>query len=275
MFRVMDAVSQFIQSLLRGVSAATRRLHLTARGLWLLVFATATVAVSAIVALGVGEDVTQHNGTATTDPQHLRFFVDHRPGWLISAARAVTAIGAVPVLGLLAIAAAVALWWRGQRLLVALAPGIALGSTGAIVAVTKQLVGRARPDLAVRLVADKEASFPSGHSADSVALFVTLAVVVAAVILRRPLARACTVGAAVLLSGLIGLSRLILAAHWPTDVIAGWALGLVVAVTIGTLSTLVARITPPDHQQSHRLHARILSVLFARRRNQPLRPFAV
>lgn len=250
----------------RALTRARDRLRLSASGMWLLALATAAVAGAAIVLAGATEDVTQHNGAASTDASHLRLFIDHRPTWLIDTARTITSVGAVPVLGLFALAAAGALWWRGERLVVALAPGISLGCAGVAVGIAKQLIGRARPDLAVRLVSDNEASFPSGHSADSAALFIALALVVAAVVLRRRIARAVTGAAAFLASGLIGLSRLILAAHWPTDVIAGWALGLLVAVVVGSAALLTARMAPPDPDQAHRLRARINAILLARRR---------
>jgi undecaprenyl-diphosphatase len=248
-----------------AVSAGVRRLGLTTRGLWLLGLAGATLAASATVLTGIGEDVIRHNGAATADPRRLQIFLDHRTSWLVSAARAVTALGTFGVLALIAIVAAAALWWHGQRLLVALAPAIALGTTGAIVGIVKQLVGRARPGLTDRLVSDSGLSFPSGHSADSTALFVTLAIVVAAVLLRKPLARALVVGSALLAGGLIGLTRLVLAAHWPTDVLAGWALGLFVAVAVGSVAALAARMTAPDFDQPHRLRARVAHRLLARR----------
>jgi undecaprenyl-diphosphatase len=244
------------------MSRVRDRLRLTARG-WHLLQIAAVAALGAITVLGVvGEDVTQHNGLSTTDPAHLRFFVDHRPHLLVSLARAVTDAGTVPVLLGLSLIAGAALWWRGQRVMVAVAPAVALLATGAVVAVTKDVVGRTRPDLAVRLVSDNEASFPSGHSADSAALFVTLAIVVAAFVLRRPLARAATVCAGLAVSGAIGLSRLVLAAHWPTDVLAGWALGLLVALVVGTTVVLVSHLaTTPARgtRLSDRLVVRLLS----------------
>lgn len=256
------------------IFAGVRRLNLSPSGVWLLVVAVATVTTTAVIAAGVGEDVTQHNGAATSDPQHLRFFVEHRPTAVIAVARGVTALGAVPVLGILAIVAAALLWWKGQRLFVALAPGIAFGGTGVAVAVTKQLVGRVRPDLAVRLVSDSEASFPSGHAADSTALFVAFGVVVAAVLFRRPLARVVTVAVALIASAMVGLSRLVLAAHWPTDVIAGWAVGLLIGVTISTIAVLAARVAPSNIDRPSRVRARVTWALLARRRGVAARPFA-
>lgn len=243
---------------------ARTRLQLSASG-WRLLIVAVVAACGSIAAIGVvGEDVTQHNGLATDDPAHLRFFIDHRSDAMVSVARAITAVGTVPVLFMLSLMAAALLWWRGHRVVVAIAPTTALLVAGGIVAVTKDVVGRTRPGLAVRLVADNEASFPSGHSADSTALFVTLAIVVTAVILRRPIARAATMLAAVTVSGAIGLTRLVLAAHWPTDVLAGWAIGLVVALVIGTGAVLLSHVAPTPTGPP-RLRVRVVAGLLTRR----------
>lgn len=213
----------------------------------------------------MGEDVLGHNGQATLDPSRLAWFVQHRPAWLVAAAQDATKLGAPAVLGLIAAVAAGALLWRGQRVVVAIAPGVALGATAVVVAASKVLVDRARPDLSIRLVTENEASFPSGHSADSAALLLTLAVVIAAVVLRRPAARVALVATAALGSGLIGLSRLVLAAHWPTDVIAGWALGTIIASLVATTALLAVRLVPSAPTSSG-LVERVQTVLSWRRR---------
>src|SRR5207248_3062382 len=78
---------------------------LTWRGVCAL--AAGIVALVAAVALlgGVTEDVTQHNGLASSDATHLRLFTDHRPDLVINAARIVTDLGGVFVLVLIAVAA--------------------------------------------------------------------------------------------------------------------------------------------------------------------------
>jgi undecaprenyl-diphosphatase len=61
-------------------------------------------------------------------------------------------------------------------------------------------------------------------------VFVAVGLVVAITVCRRPRQRLAAVVAAIAVPGMIGISSLVLAAHWPTDVLAGWALGAAVAI---------------------------------------------
>jgi undecaprenyl-diphosphatase len=140
---------------------------------------------------------------------------------LILIARFFTALGEPTVL--IAASACIALWlWfrRSGRLGLAL---LLITMTGrALSEVQKYWIARARPDLEPHLVVVKTNSFPSGHAASSMIFYVTLAVILAAGTRRS---RGVPV-AAVLLSLLIGISRVMLGVHWPSDVIGGWAFGL-------------------------------------------------
>jgi undecaprenyl-diphosphatase len=212
--------------------------------------AAAILALVAAVALlgGVAEDVTQHNGLASSDAAHLRFFTDHRPDLVIDAARIITNLGGVVVLALIAIAAGLLLWYRGVPLVAAAAPAFALGVAATLADVGKQVVDRARPGVGLRLIAEGEPSFPSGHATDSAAVFLTLGLVLAVFVLRRPLARLATVAAGGLLVAAIGVSRLVLGVHWPTDVLAGWALGATAALAVTIGAALLTRAVPPGSQ---------------------------
>ena len=190
----------------------------------------------------------------------LRFVTDHRSGWLVHLARVVSDVGAVGVLGALAVIAGITLWFLRARLVVALTPAIALGVAGVCAAVVKQLVGRARPPVGLRLVHETEASFPSGHTTDSTAVLVAVALVLAVCFLDSAKVRALAVAGAGLLAAAIGGSRLELGVHWPTDVLAGYALGLAIAVTVTTVAVLVSRVSPPSADPSHR-HGRLLRLM--------------
>ena len=252
-----------LSRLLRGL----RSLSLTATQ-WVAVAAgVGVLAVSGAVLAVTTEDVTQHNGLAASDASHLRFFTDHRTDRIVRAARLITEAGAAPILALLAAVAAVVLWWRGARVIVAIAPAVSLGMAGLAAAMAKQIVGRARPGAGLRLVTETESSFPSGHATDSTAFYVALALVVAVFVLRRPLARGMAVAASVVVSAAIGLTRLVLGVHWPTDVLAGWALGSTAALLVVLSVYALTRRTPiaPDASRPALLRTRIVKVLHAQR----------
>ena len=219
-------------------------LHLTKRGLVAVAAALAAILGAGVVLAVTTEDVTQHNGLWTEDPSHLRFFIDHRDSLLVHVARSVTVLGDVPILTVLVAGAAGFLWWRGKPLVIAIAPAISLFVAGGIASVTKAVVGRPRPPIGLRLIPETEPSFPSGHASDSAACYLALALIVAVFILRRPLARAGVVAMGAVMTGLVGASRLELGVHWPTDVLAGWALGTAAAIAIVLAAVGLARLTP-------------------------------
>lgn len=114
--------------------------------------------------------------------------------------------------------------------------------TGIVPELIKLAVGRQRPALWPHLVEVSSAAFPSGHATAGMALYPFLGWM----LLRgHPLARrvGCAVGMAV--GGFIGVGRLYLGVHWPSDVLAGWVLGL--ALSAGTLAWLErGRVSAPE-----------------------------
>ncbi|MFL6766199.1 MAG: phosphatase PAP2 family protein [Sphingomicrobium sp.] len=147
-------------------------------------------------------------------------YAGHRPV-LLTTARVFTALGEPTVL--IAACAATALWLRSAgrgRLGLALLL-IALIGRGLSEA-QKYWIARVRPDLEPHLVIVKTSSFPSGHAASSMIFYVALALALTAHTRWKWAAAA----GAVLLSLLIGTSRVMLGVHWPSDVIGGWAFGL-------------------------------------------------
>ena len=88
---------------------------------------------------------------------------------------------------------------------------------------------RTRPSAVPHWVEESSWSFPSGHSLDSAAIYLTLGVLLARRA-RPPVTQVSLVAGALFLSFLIGLSRIYLGVHYPTDVLAGWSAGTAWAI---------------------------------------------
>jgi len=145
------------------------------------------------------------------------------PAWLPDAAVNITAVGSPTVLAIVVVGAAALL--LAERLwLTALATVCACASGGWVVELLKNEVARPRPTLVPHLVEVRNLSFPSGHAAGSATVYLTVAALATQVI-ERPAARRVALVLAILLVGAIGISRVYLGVHWPSDVMAGWSFG--------------------------------------------------
>ena len=154
-------------------------------------------------------------------------YAGHRPVLLVFA-RGFTFLGEPTVLIAASVLIAIGFWAVGRgRSGLAL---IAVTLTGrGLSEVQKYWIARVRPDLEPHLVVVKTSSFPSGHATSSMIFYLALALLIAGRSRRRFLAA----GTAVLLSLCVGVSRVMLGVHWPSDVIGGWAFGLLwVLVTL-------------------------------------------
>jgi undecaprenyl-diphosphatase len=145
------------------------------------------------------------------------------PPWLEEAALEITALGSFAVLGL--ITAAVLAWLLllrkpGAAVLV----GVSVLGGVLISSLLKSGFGRARPDLVPHIDAVSTLSFPSGHAMSAAVVYLTLAALLARAQEHRRL-KFYLIGVAVTLTVLIGLSRVYLGVHWPSDVLAGWCVG--------------------------------------------------
>jgi len=146
------------------------------------------------------------------------------PAWLREAMRDITALGSFVGLGLMMITASLTLWFCDHR---RLAVGLALSIMAATLTSTllKILFGRERPDIVEHAALTFTASFPSGHAFLSAVTLLGIAGFVGLAARRDDITRLCFVLAWVIII-LIGFSRIYLGVHWPTDVIAGWCLGI-------------------------------------------------
>lgn len=145
------------------------------------------------------------------------------PDWLRELMIDFTALGGVSVLttvvaltlGLLVVRR---LWLTAGLVLAATLAGSILSGQA------KLLFARPRPALVDHLVEVRGLSFPSGHATNSAIIYLTLALLVSQIVTGRR-TRAYILGVAVLLTGIIGISRVYLGVHWPSDVLAGWSIG--------------------------------------------------
>lgn len=117
-------------------------------------------------------------------------------------------------------------WGGGWRLLAL--PAVAAGLAFAAATGIKQVSARGRPPAAGWADAVSGYSFPSGHATSATAGYLVLAVLVSG-LMTTARRRVAVLGAGITLALLVGASRVLLAVHWPTDVLAGWALGSAVA----------------------------------------------
>nr|WP_302477347.1 phosphatase PAP2 family protein [Sphingomonas sp. ID1715] len=129
-------------------------------------------------------------------------------------------IGKGQVVGAIAIVAALYLWRRQQRGRAAIIVIATVAAQMATNPLLKLLFSRVRPDLYPHLDQVMDLSYPSGHSAQNACLYLLLALV-----LHRHVA---WIG--IPLAVLIGLSRVVLGVHWPTDVLGGWMEGAAFAL---------------------------------------------
>ena len=225
---------------------------------------TEIAAVSAllIVALGVmtfvelADDMTEADGRAFdqavlgalrpgagTDPWG--------PGWLETAALDLTALGGTAVLSLFAVIVTGFLVLQRKRLSALL---LALGLMGGVGLSEglKALFGRDRPPEALRAVETMSASFPSGHSLLSAVFYLSIGVMLTRAFPQRRF-KAYVIGVALLLTLIVGLTRVYLAAHWATDVLAGWSIGAAWAMALWLIAYAIQRRQAARPQAPHAL----------------------
>jgi undecaprenyl-diphosphatase len=167
------------------------------------------------------------------------------------AMRDVTALGGVTVLTIMTGAVLVFLILQRLRASAFFLAVAILGGT-ALSHLAKAGFSRPRPDLVPHGVEVATASFPSGHSMMAAVTYLTLAVMLART--EAPFRmRAFYLALAVVLTILVGFSRVFLGVHWPSDVLAGWTLGAAWALGVWLIARFLGhrgRIEPDRGEEA-------------------------
>jgi undecaprenyl-diphosphatase len=208
---------------LRFLSAMVRRTEARALAIWL----GAAGAIWAFLAIA---DEMREGGTAAIDRRLLLLM--REPGHpsepigsrsFEEAMRDVTALGGFTFLTLLVVVSGLAFVFHGKRrqaVILVSTVLLAQWTSGAL----KTFYDRPRPDLVPHGSFVYSASFPSGHSTLAAATLLTLATMTASLEPRRE-TKILAYAVAMLVTIAVGVSRVYLGVHWPTDVLAGWCAG--------------------------------------------------
>ncbi|MGE5611942.1 MAG: phosphatase PAP2 family protein [Bacillota bacterium] len=212
--------------------------------LWLLL-AVLVVVVGTWVFIVLADEVTE-GATRSFDDWAIQALrrpdnpaIPIGPRWLTDVMRDITALGGFAVLTIVIVVVSGFLLLRRKYhamglVLIAVIGGELLSTA------LKHLIGRPRPPAIGRLVDVHNPSFPSGHSMLSAVVYLTLGALLARLITDWP-SRIYFLVVALLLTFLVGISRIYLGAHYPTDVLAGWTAGLVWAMLCWTVVEYLQR----------------------------------
>ncbi|WP_269715331.1 phosphatase PAP2 family protein [Caulobacter sp. NIBR2454] len=212
-------------------------------------FALLIVAGGGMAFIEIADDATEADGQGF-DQAILAWLRPHAdphdalgPPWLEHAMGELTALGGIAPLILIASMAVIFLLLRrryGSSLLVtlSLSGGVAISQS------LKALYGRDRPPDIFRAEEVINASFPSGHAMLSTITYLTLGALLAQAMDRRRL-KVFVLAGAVLIAALVGVSRVYLAVHWASDVLAGWSLGAAWAMACWLVAWFIQRRKKP------------------------------
>lgn len=187
-------------------------LHLAAAGLLFLLPLLAFV--------DLAHEVVTH-GQLGFDRAVMLWVHEYETPGVTTTMSAVTELGGLAAVPIFAVICAGLLWWRGRRRDAALLAAAVIGSALLNTAL-KAVFQRARPDFWEHLVVEDSFSFPSGHAMASMSFAAALIVIAWRTRWRWP-----AVVAGLLYVAVVGLSRVYLGVHFPSDILAGWCVAIV------------------------------------------------
>ncbi|WP_375756119.1 phosphatase PAP2 family protein [Corallococcus exercitus] len=172
------------------------------------------------------------------------------PWWLAETARDVTSLGGFPVLSLLT-AAVCGFLGVARRYRTSLFVLGAIVGGWILNALLKNLFHRPRPSVVPHLTETMSTSFPSGHAMLSAITYLTLGALLAQFAEHRRV-KVYLLSVALVLSVLVGCTRVYLGVHYPSDVLGGWVAGLAWALFVTVAARTVRRRSPALREEAQR-----------------------
>ena len=189
--------------------------------------------------------VWHHDGPVRLDRSLLDGYVPNRSSLLYRVSRVFTELGSPAAVIAMALFAAAVIWTRRRSWMHAAVCVVAPAAAGITEMSAKLIVARPRP-VTASLTGEGGMGFPSGHATG----FAALAFILALVVPRNRRSRVGALVGALVLSALMAASRVVVGAHYPTDVIAGMILGGVIA----DATWLAARLVLSDRTGQNNRH---------------------
>ena len=194
----------------------------------------------------LADEVMEGDTNAADEFLLLMFRTNNDPGNPLGGAttaywmKDLTSLGGIPLVTLLTCVSALFLALTRRWFLLAMTLVAVIGG-GLMIRFLKDFFERERPDAAFQLMAETSQSFPSGHATMSAVVYFTLAVLLAQTQKQWNLKVFFVVVAAVL-TVTVGVTRVFMGMHYPTDVLAGWIIGGVWATFIWLASKLIYKM---------------------------------
>ena len=189
---------------------------------WALLSGGMFVFLTALMKLGLLKDVDQY--VLLSMRQSTNFAEPAGPVWFQESVKEITVLGSYTVLVILSVIMLVALIvLREHKKAIYLFSALIIGS--AISSSLKLALSRPRPDLVPQLDVVFTNSYPSAHAMVSMFAWLLFALLLSSLAKTARLINPLII-CALLVSLMVGVSRIYLGVHWPSDVVAGWAAGV-------------------------------------------------
>jgi len=206
-----------------------------------LLLAAGGVLLLAVAFVILGGEVNEDDTTAL-DNRILLAFRDEQglpigPRWLVQVIADLSALGSAVIATSVVVIATAYLMLSQRRRHALMIAACGLGAP-AVMEVLKQFHDRPRPSVVTPVDPTIGLSFPSGHTLAATAIYLTLGVLIASAADRRRI-KVFVMVIAVLLAFTVGFTRVYLGAHYPTDVVGGWMVGLAWALFCGGIARVL------------------------------------